>query len=85
MFSAKTNPCFRYFFTCFRYEGETAGKRNLMILEDKIINNHINEKRSLQELYIDVVIHWGIFKDNLITLFPRFDFIPKIGVSFYCV
>jgi len=42
-------------------------------------------KRSLRELSIDVVIHMGIFKNNLITLFSCFTFIPEIEVRFYSV
>jgi len=42
-------------------------------------------KRSRQELSIDVVIRRGIFKNNQITLFTCFTFIPVTGVSFYCV
>jgi len=41
-------------------------------------------KRSRRELFIDVAIHRGIFKNNLITFFPCFTFIHKAGVSFYC-
>jgi len=40
---------------------------------------------SRRELSIDIIIHWGIFKNNPISLFPCFTFIPKTGVSFYCV
>jgi len=32
-----------------------------------------------------MVIHRVIFKNNQITPFPCFTFIPKTGVSFYCV
>jgi len=39
-------------------------------------------KRSRQELTIDMVVRTGNFKNNKITLFPRFTFIPKSGVSF---
>ena len=38
-------------------------------------------KRSRRELFIDMVIHRGIFENNQITLFPCI-FIPKTGVSF---
>ena len=40
-------------------------------------------KRSRRELSIDIVIHWGVFKTNKITLFPCFTCIPKPGVSFH--
>jgi len=36
-------------------------------------------KRSRRELFIDMVIRKGIFKNNQITLFPCFTFIPKTG------
>jgi len=32
--SLKTNPCFRIFYTCLRYDGKTWKKCNLVILED---------------------------------------------------
>jgi len=39
----------------------------------KPFNNHINEKVSFhRELSIDMVIYWGIFKTDQITLFSRF-------------
>jgi len=45
----------------------------------------ISMKRSRQELSIDMVIHWGIFKYKEIALLPCFTFIPKTaGLSFYC-
>jgi len=34
-------------------------------------------KMSRRELSIDMVIHRDIFKNNQITLFPSFTFIPK--------
>jgi len=37
--TAKINPC-------FRYEGEKERERDWVIFEDKLINNHINEKVS---------------------------------------
>jgi len=39
-------------------------------------------KRSRRELSIDMVIHKGIFKNNQITLFSCFTFIPKIVLVF---
>jgi len=39
------------------------------------MDSHINEKVSL-ELSIDIVIHRGIFKNNQITLFLCFTFVP---------
>jgi len=41
-------------------------------------------KTSRRDISIDMVIHRGIFKNNQITLFPCFTFVPKTGVSFYC-
>jgi len=41
-------------------------------------------KRSRRELSIDKVIYRGIFKNNLVTVFPCFTFILKTGVNFYC-
>jgi len=41
-------------------------------------------KRSGRELSIDMVIHRGIYKKDLITLFPCFIFVPA-RVSFYFV
>ena len=41
-------------------------------------------KMSPRELFIDMVIHRGIFKNNPITLSPCFTFMSKQGVSFYC-
>jgi len=41
-------------------------------------------KSSLREVSIDVVIHKGICKNNQITFFASFDFIPKTWVSFSC-
>jgi len=41
-------------------------------------------KRSRRELSIDMVIHEGIFENNLLTLFPCFTFIPQTGGSFHC-
>jgi len=41
-------------------------------------------KRSRRELSIDMVVHMGIFKNNQITFFHCFTFIPKTGVSFNC-
>jgi len=38
---------------------------------------------SRRGLSIDMVIHRGIFKTNLITLFPFFTFIPETGIIFY--
>ena len=38
-------------------------------------------ERSGQELFIDMVIHRGIFKNNQITSFPCFTFIPKTGAE----
>jgi len=35
----------------FGYEGETGGERNLVIIEDKPIKNHINENVSSRALY----------------------------------
>jgi len=58
--------------------------RNLVIFEDKPINNHINE-RSRPELSFDMVIHKGIFENNQITVFPYYTLIPKTGGSFYCL
>ena len=40
-------------------------------------------KWSHRELSIDMIIHTGIFKDNQITLYPCFTFIPKTRVRFY--
>jgi len=47
---------------------------------------------SRQDLFIDMIVDWFIFKNNLITLSPCFTFLPKTGiglpktgVSFYCV
>ena len=34
--TVKTNPCFRYFHTCFRYEDETGGERNLGTVESQL-------------------------------------------------
>jgi len=48
--TVKTNPYFR-FHTDFRYEAETGAERNLVIFEDKTINNHINVKDSSRALY----------------------------------
>jgi len=49
-------------------------------------------KRSRRELFIDMVIYISIFRNNQITLFPYFTFIPKTGMGqpktrmrFYCV
>jgi len=39
-------------------------------------------KMSRRELSIDMVIHRGIFKNNQITFFPCFTFIPKAGLVF---
>ena len=47
---SKNNP----YFSChcyFRREGETGGERDLVIFEDKPINNHINEMVSSRALY----------------------------------
>ena len=44
----------------------------------------LSMKRS-QVLSIDMVVHRVIFKNYQITLFPSFTFLPKTGVSFYCV
>jgi len=42
----------------------------------------ISMKRSRRELSIDEVVHRSISKNNQITLFPYFTFIPKTGVSY---
>ena len=43
-------------------------------------------KRFRRELSFDLaVFHEGIFKNNQITLFPCFTFMPKTGGGFYCV
>jgi len=42
-------------------------------------------RRSRRELPTHMVIHRDLFKYNQITLFPCFIFIPKVGVSFFCV
>jgi len=42
-------------------------------------------KTSRRELSIDMVIHRGIFKNNLITVSPCSTFVPETGVSFHCV
>ena len=48
-------------------------------------------KRSRRELSIDMVIDRFISKNNQITVFPCFTFIPKTGMGlsqigfFYCV
>jgi len=42
-------------------------------------------KRSRRELFIEMVIHSDIFKNNQITLLHCFTFIYKTGISFYCV
>ena len=38
-------------------------------------------KRSRRELFIDMVIHKGIFENEHVTLYPSFT-LPKTGVSF---
>jgi len=49
----------------------------------------ISMKNSQQDLFIDIVVDWFIFKNNQIKLSPCFTFTPKTGmglpskVSFY--
>jgi len=40
--------------------------------------------RSRRELFIDMVIHMVILKNNQKKLFPCFTFISKTGDSVYC-
>jgi len=47
----KTNSCFRWLHTCFGYEGETGESVCMVIIEDKPIDNHINEKVSSRALH----------------------------------
>jgi len=61
--------------TCFAYDSETGRERNLVILEDKPINN--DNKMSRRELSIDMAIHRNIFQNEPIMLFSRFTFIPR--------
>jgi len=56
---------------------KTREERNSVIFTYKPINKYINEKVSSSELSIDMVIDTGIFKNNQITLFPYFTFIPE--------
>jgi len=37
--------------TCYRYDDKTKGKRDLVIFEDKPVNNCINEKFSSRALH----------------------------------
>jgi len=64
------------------YDGETREDRDLVIFEDKTIE--ISIKRSRRELFIDMFIHWVIFKINQTTLYPYFILITVTGVGFYC-
>jgi len=45
--------------TCFGYESETRGERNLVTFEDKPVNNH--KKRSHRELSVDMIILTEVF------------------------
>jgi len=40
---------------------------------------------SQRDLFIDMVVDRFIFKNNQITVYPCFIFIPKTELSFYCV
>ena len=63
------------------------GKSVLVIFKDKLINNFINKKVSLG-LLINMVIDWGIFKNDENTSspsIPKTDMgLPEIGARFYC-
>jgi len=62
------------------YESESGRERNLVNFEYKPIDNHVNMQRSRRELSVDMVVHRGIFKNNHITLFLFFTFMPKKGL-----
>jgi len=57
------------------YEDETGGERNSVIF--KINQTTIWMRRSRRGLSIDMVFHKDILKNNQITFFPYFTFIPK--------
>jgi len=45
------NLCCKEAHTCLGHNGGTGGERTSGILEDKLINNHINEKFSSRALH----------------------------------
>ena len=47
------------------------------------LSTTISMKSSRRELSIDMVVHGRIFKNNQITTFSYFTFIPQTGVGFY--
>jgi len=61
------------------------GERVISLFLKINLSTSISMKRSRRELSIDMVIHRNIFKNNQVKLSPCFTFIPKTGVSFYCV
>jgi len=87
IYTEKLTPCFRlchnHVHTCFGCERETGGERNLLIFEDISLSINVQMKRCPGVLSTDMVIHKGSFRNNQITLFSCFIFIPNI--IFHCV